>query len=288
MKPNGIGAKILYFPLTKIIIGLFVLGIVLYAGQTITHKILPSFVHDEDLRNLIDGIIAAVLALLAYIHLFRFYENRSITELAINGLLKNLALGILIGAMLQTLTIGVIYIYGGYRVESINPLYYLLPPLTMGITSAVIEEIMMRGIIFRILEEKLGSYLALVLSALLFGFLHLTNPNSSLIVALGLAIQAGLLLGVAYMYSRSLWLPIAIHFAWNFTQSAVFGARVSGITLSKTLITSTISGHLLITGGAFGPEGSVQATLFSLILTTFLFLVCRKKGHIISRTRKKI
>src|SRR5690606_38179680 len=111
------------------------------------------------------------------------------------------------------------------------------PPLTMAFTSAIFEEILLRGIIFRILEEKLGSYIALFISALIFGALHLANPNSSITAAVGLAIQAGLLLGAAYIYTRNLWFPIAIHFAWNFTQSAVFGANVSGGSISKTLIT---------------------------------------------------
>jgi membrane protease YdiL (CAAX protease family) len=157
----------------------------------------------------------------------------------------------------------------------------------MAFTSAIFEEILMRGIIFRITEEKLGSYIALFISAILFGAMHLGNPNSSLIAAIGLAIQAGLLLASAYIYSRNLWFPIAIHFAWNFTQSAIFGANVSGTSISQTLITSKIEGAEWFTGGEFGPEGSIQATAFCFIATVILLILSHREGKIIRPYWKK-
>jgi len=181
---------------------------------------------------------------------------------------------------LQALTILVIYINGGYSVIAINPILFIIPPLTMAFTSAIIEEILIRGIIFRILEERLGSYLALFFSAIIFGALHFANPNSSVFMALALAIQAGLLLAVAYIYSRNLWFPISIHFAWNFTQTAIFGANVSGIHMSETLIVSKIEGNHWLTGGSFGPEGSVQATAFCLISTIILLILSHRDKKI--------
>lgn len=151
----------------------------------------------------------------------------------------------------------------------------------MAATSSILEEIIVRGIIFRIMEEKLGSYIALIISAIIFGVLHLANPNSSILAAAGLAIQAGLLLAAAYIYTRNLWFPIAVHFAWNFTQSAIFGAAVSGTKTSKTLITSHIEGEKWFTGGAFGPEGSLQATVFCFIVAVVLMVSSSKKGNIV-------
>lgn len=99
-----------------------------------------------------------------------------------------------------------------------------------------------------------------------------------MIAGIGLAIQAGLLLGAAYIYSGNLWFPIAIHFAWNFTQSTIFGANVSGNKISKTLITSKIQGAEWFTGGQFGPEGSIQATLFCFIATIILLVLSHREG----------
>ena len=281
MDKKNIGQKILHFPLTKIIIGLIVCGGIAGIGQTLIQKLLEFTNIDFDLINLISGMFAAILAIISYIFLYRFYEKRKVTEFSKYGIAKNLTVGIILGVILQSLTIFVIYLKGGYSVVSINSVLFVVPPLTMAFTSAVFEETLVRGIIFRITEEKLGSYLALIISALLFGALHLANPNSSLTAAIGLAIQAGLLLGAAYIYARNLWFPIAVHFAWNFTQSAIFGANVSGNAISKTLITSQIQGAEWFTGGQFGPEGSIQATLFCSIATIILLTLSYRKGRII-------
>jgi len=287
MNKKNIGYKILHFPLTKIIIGLVVCGVIIGVGQTLIQKALELTSIDKDFKNLIRGIFVAILAVISYTYLFKFYEKREITEFSKKGIIKHLSIGIVLGAILQALTILVIYLKGGYSVISINPILFIIPPLTMGITSAIIEEVLIRGIIFRIPEEKLGSYISLLISALIFGALHMGNPNSSLSTGIGLAIQAGLLLGAAYIYSRNLWFPIAIHFAWNFTQSAIFGANVSGSATSKTLITSKIEGAEWFTGGQFGPEGSIQATIFCLIATIILLVLSHKHGKIIKPYWKK-
>lgn len=287
MNKERLGQKILHFPLTKIIIGLLVCGLLVTAGQLLVGKLLKITALNEDIKNLITGIVVAILAIVSYTNLFRLYEKRAITEFSKKGIIKSLTTGIILGVVLQSFTILVIYLKGGYSIVSINPIYFLVPPLTMAFTSAIFEETLMRGIIFRITEEKLGSYFALIISAILFGAIHLANPNSSLTAAIGLAIQAGLLLASAFIYSRNLWFPIAIHFAWNFTQSAIFGANVSGNTISKTLITSKIEGAEWFTGGQFGPEGSIQATVFCLIATITLLTLSHREGKIISPNWKK-
>jgi membrane protease YdiL (CAAX protease family) len=287
MDKKSIGQKIIHFPLTKIIIGVLVCGVVLSVGKLVMGKILDLTALDVSIKSLVTALVVAVFAIVSYTYLFKFYEKREVTEFSKKGLFKSLTFGIVLGVVLQSLTILVIYLKGGYSIISINPILFLVPPLTMAFTAAIFEEILMRGIIFRITEEKLGSYFALFISAILFGAMHLGNPNSSLIAAIGLAIQAGLLLASAYIYSRNLWFPIAVHFAWNFTQSALFGANVSGTTTAKTLITSKIEGAEWYTGGQFGPEGSVQATAFCLIATVVLLILSHKEGKIISPYWKK-
>ncbi|WP_369049311.1 lysostaphin resistance A-like protein [Tenacibaculum sp. UWU-22] len=281
MNKKTIGQKILNHSSTKIIIGLIVCGGIVGVGQTLIQQILNATSINKDFKNLIEGLFVAVLTIVSYSYLYKFYEKRKITEFSKKGITKNLTIGIGLGVVLQSLTILVIYLKGGYSVVTINPILFIIPPLSMAFTSAIFEETLFRGIIFRILEEKLGSYIALIISSLIFGMLHLANPNSSLITGIGLAIQAGLLLGAAYIYSRNLWFPIAIHFAWNFTQSAIFGASVSGNAISKTLITSKIEGAKWFTGGQFGPEGSIQATIFCLIAAIILLTLSYKEGKII-------
>jgi len=281
MRQVSIAQKVLNFSLVKILVGIIVCAGIVAFAQIGLSKWLAMTSIGKDEKMLLIGFIVALLSIGTYTLLFGFYEKRSITELSTKGLGKNLSIGILLGVLLQSLTILVIYLNKGFTVISVNSILFILPSLAMAFTSAIFEEIIFRGILFRITEEKLGSYWALLISALIFGAMHLANPHSSISAALGLAIQAGLLLGAAYIFTRNLWFPIAIHFAWNFTQSGIFGASTSGSTMGKSLLTTKIEGAEWFTGGYFGPEGSIQATLFCLVATIVLVLLSHKQHKII-------
>ena len=273
--------KIFNFPLIKIILALIVCLALINIGQAIAAKLLLMTPLDKNYRNLIKGIIVSALALTSYIVFFHYYEKRQITELALKGIGKSLILGTLIGMVLQSLTILVIYLSGSYTVLAVNPVSFIIIPLTLAFTAAIIEEILVRGILFRIMEEKLGSYIALAISAVIFGALHLVNPGATLISALCVAVEAGVLLGAAFIYRRNLWFPIALHFAWNFMQSGIFGAITSGTTKVDSLLISKIEGSLWITGGEFGPEGSIQAVIFCSIASAILLFLCHKENKIV-------
>ena len=285
MKAVMITHKVLNFTLVKILIGfIFCAGIVVFAQIGLSKLLAVTSMKKEE-KMLLIGIVVASISIVTYTWLFRFYEKRTITELSIKGIGKNLSLGICLGIALQSLTILVIYLNKGFTVISVNSMLFMLPSLAMAFTSAIFEEILFRGIIFRITEEKLGSYWALIISAVIFGAMHLANPHSSIVAALGLAIQAGLLLAAAYIFSRNLWFPIAIHFAWNFTQSGIFGVSTSGNNMGKSLLTTKIEGAEWFTGGQFGPEASIQATVFCLIATIVLMLFNHKQRRIIKPYR---
>jgi membrane protease YdiL (CAAX protease family) len=213
-------------------------------------------------------------------------EKREITELS-KSIIKNLVIGVAIGVTIQCLTILVIFLNDGFKIVSVNPVSFIIIPLTVAFTVAIFEEILIRGIVFRIIEEKLGSYIALLISALIFGALHLFNPNATLVSAICIAAEAGLLLGAAYIYSRSLWLPIAIHFAWNFMQSGIFGAITSGNDNTPRLLTTQLTGAEWITGCKFGPEGTIQATIFCLIATGIFVYLNIKNCKLIKRQHWK-
>lgn len=273
--------KIFNFPLVKIILALIVTMALVIIGQQIIGKLLGLTSLDRNYRNLIKGILVSVLALTGYILFFKYYEKRKVTELATNGLAKNLLIGILIGVVLQSLTILVIYATGSFNIVAVNPVSFIIIPLTVAFTAAILEEILIRGILFRVLEEKLGSYIALAISAIIFGALHLSNPGATLVSALCVSIEAGILLGAAFMYSRNLWFPISIHFAWNFMQSGIFGAITSGNEKAESLLVTKIEGSVWITGGEFGPEGSFQAIIFCSIASVLLVFLCYKENKIV-------
>ena len=117
------------------------------------------------------------------------------------------------------------------------------------------------------LEEFGGSWTALLLTSAFFGAAHLANPGASWIAAVGIAFEAGAMLGAAYMLTRSLWLPIGIHAAWNFTQGEIFDIPVSG-TKVHGFVLARLTGSPLLTGNGFGLEASliaiIVATLFGI------------------------
>jgi membrane protease YdiL (CAAX protease family) len=236
---------------------------------------------DSEWKGLLLAALSCTLIVVVYISVYKVCERRPITEFSARRLGPNLLSGVLLGAILQSLTILVIYLARDYTVTSVNPIISVLPALAMSASAAIVEETVFRGIIFRIAEERLGSYWALAISAFIFGGLHFANPHSSILAAVGLMIQAGLLLGAAYILTRNLWFPIGLHFAWDFTQSGIYGAVTSGGSTSGSLLTSHIQGATAITGGPFGPEGSLQATVFCLIAAVILLLFGRMQGKIV-------
>lgn len=273
-------------PITKIILALLTFMAVVIISQQIAVKLLALTPLEKDYRNLLKGLFVSALCIFSYVLFFKKYDKRTITEFSIKGLPKNLILGTFIGFTLQSLTILVIYLNGSYSVVNINPISFILIPFTIMFTVAIIEEILMRGIIFRIVEEKLGTYISLTISSVLFGIFHLANPHGTLISAICIT-MAGFMLGAAFIYSRNLWFPIALHFAWNFTQSGIYGAITSGNEKTNSLLNAKIQGPEFITGGEFGPEGSIQAILFCAIGAFVLLALSRKENKIIKPYWKK-
>ena len=135
---------------------------------------------------------------------------------------------------------------------------------------AVSEELMVRGYILQTINQAWGGAVAVVASSLYWGLAHILNPNASLISALNITV-AGLLFAYAYFITGSLWLPIALHFSWNFAQGAIFGYSVSGFKVENSILQPIIEGPKAITGGLFGPEGGLVALLAILMGALILY-----------------
>ncbi len=280
--------KIIHFPLTKIIIGILVVGgSVAVFGEWTSRALLDKTQLTNELKNVIVGIIGVSVALLTYILLFRFYEKRQIRELSLAAFGKNALTGFLAGLILQSLVILVIYLAHGYSIIRVNPVLFLVPAFTSALTAGFVAEILIRGIIFRLMEEKLGTVIALIISALLFGLLHAGNKEATFLSVLSTTIQAGILLSAVYVFSRSLWLPIFLHFAWDFAEPGIYGGVNPGITIEKSLFTSKITGSELLTGGQFGPGNSVQAAIFCLITGLLFLWSAKRKNNFIKPYWKK-
>lgn len=226
-------------------------------------------------------MLVCAAALLGYWAYVRTVEGRrSVVELFSRGWAGELGAGLGLGAAIFSLVIGVLFVLGNYTVARVNPASVALPALTLSILAGVTEELLIRAVVFRLLEGWIGSWLALAFSALLFGALHLGNANATWLSSVAIALEAGLLLGAAYMVTRRVWLAIGIHIAWNFTQSGIFGAATSGIALAGVL-EGRLHGPQWLTGGAFGPEASITAVLVCVGAGLLLLRRAIRRGRVV-------
>jgi uncharacterized protein len=223
-------------------------------------------------------LAAAGVVPLLYVVYVRVVERRPVAELATAGAGSELLRGFVIGAALFAVTIAILRLAGVATITRGDGWHALAAGLGAAVAAALIEETLMRAIFFRIVEESLGTVIALLASAALFGFLHAFNPGATLVSTVAIALEAGVILAAAYLYTRRLWMAIGLHAAWNFTEGGIFGASVSG-GVGHGLFTSHFAGRPIVSGGAFGPEASIVAVVVCLIAGVALLVQSRRLGH---------
>lgn len=227
------------------------------------------------------GLHATVPALLGYWLLGRLIEQRKLADMMLAKFPSHVALGWLVGTAVMVTSALAMMAVGAMTLQPATETANLIAPfVVMGLGAGITEEIVFRGIFFRLVEEGLGSWAALVLSAALFGGMHLANPNATAWSSIAIAVEAGLLLGMAYAWSRSLWFVMALHAAWNFTQGALLGIPVSGFDVKGLLLAKT-QGSPWLSGGEFGAEASVLTVVFCTLLALWFARKAIRDGKIV-------
>ena len=224
-------------------------------------------------------LFAAALVLLGWYVLFiQIFEHRPVFELNWKKMIPHTGKGLVIGFCYFIALVGMMELLGCYEIDAVKYnggkllVFFLLYLLV-----AVAEEILCRGIIFRLIDEDRGFNIALIFSAFLFGFMHMGNEGATVWSSIAISIEAGLLLAISYKLAGTLWLPIGIHWAWNFTQGTVLGFAVSGHGDMYSLIIPHISGPEILTGGNFGAEASILAVVLGAALSLWLYLEIKKQ-----------
>ncbi|MGW5864492.1 CPBP family intramembrane glutamic endopeptidase [Streptomyces sp. NPDC055239] len=231
------------------------------------------------------GLLTAVLSVVVYRWVVGRTERRPVTEMAWEGAGPAFGRGTLIGVALFAAVMTNLFASGYYDVDGLGSATGAVGFIGFMAAAAVTEEVMYRGVLFRIVEQWTGTWTALVLTGVLFGASHLLNPDASVLGAAAIAVEAGGMLTAAYIATRSLWLPMGLHFGWNFAAAGIFSTEVSGNGSSEGLLDSATSGPKLITGGEFGPEGSVYSVLFGVLVTIGFLWLARRRGHLVPLRR---
>jgi uncharacterized protein len=212
----------------------------------------------------------------------RVFERMGFRSLGLaphEGWLRDVAKGFgLSGAMIAAV-VGLQWAGGGSRVR-VNPVFWDEPAAVVGqvlaallllIAAAAYEEIAFRGFAFQTLLRGAPAVVPIALLSVFFGLVHWDNPSRTVFSTLN-TVLAGVWLSIAYLRTRSLWFPIALHTGWNWAMGAIFGLPVSGLLIPRRpLLLSTSGEPLWLTGGGYGSEGGAAATLVFLLGTALVW-----------------
>lgn len=225
--------------------------------------------------------IPLVLVVLMYKFVIVRLGARPRDDLRAAGAFRDLGKGIAAGAVLFSAIVGAAAILGVYRIIGKGDSSTILVGLVvLAITPGFTEEILFRGILFRWIEEWGGSWLALLVTSALFGLAHIMNPGATWFSSFAIAVEAGVLLGGAYMLTRNLWMAVGLHAAWNFTQGPIFGVPVSGGSVSG-IAKAKLVGPTLLTGGSFGLEASLIALVIATAAGIWFVWLAVRRGELV-------
>ena len=228
-------------------------------------------------------VMMIVSVLLASFTSTRYFNRKPFTAIGLGlhpMLFREFGLGCVVGFAMMS---GIFFVELGFglvtfewRGLQLNAISWVI--LTSGATFAVgafSEEVLFRGYAFQTLIQGVTFLPATLILAVLFALAHAGNPNVSLFGFVNIALAA-VWLSIAYMKTRSLWLPFGLHFSWNFAQTTVYAFPTSGVSFTEfKLFLLKQTGPEWLTGGVFGPEGGALATA-ALVGGTWYLLKSRQ------------
>jgi len=226
-----------------------------------------------NLINLISAMIASAVCV-------RLLEHRSLGSVGFKRhrlWFRDFSLGSALGAASLAIAVGIATIV---KATSFNVQTSRLAQLVSGflivffffLIAGAAEELIFRGFPFQALVHNLGGAPALAITAVIFGLAHLANPSASAFSTIN-TMLAGVWLGLAYLMTRSLWLATALHYSWNLAMVFIFGLPVSGFTMLTRLgwLRGSEGSPAWVSGGSYGPEGGVAATVALLLSTAAIW-----------------
>lgn len=294
--PSGIAAapaherplwrKVWEFPLVAMLAAIALVVAALAAVQFSFTLLVWGGLDPDELNPLVLDIVPGVLAVVLVFVVTKFAISRlgryPRDDLPLAQAPAHLAIGLGLGFGIFAITVGIAALLGVYRITGWGTLEgWVGFFMAAGIVAGFVEEVLFRGIIFRWVEELAGSWAALGVSAALFGLAHIANDNATLFSSIAIAIEAGVLLGAAYMLTRSLWLAVGIHAGWNLTQGLVFDVSVSGYAVDG-IVEAQLSGPEWLSGGAFGLEASVIALVVATGAGMVMLVLAARRGEVMA------
>jgi len=222
----------------------------------------------------IGELIALISVVISTFLMMKFFEKKNFEDVGLRlrpNTIYEISFGLILGFIMITFVVVVNLTLGYYKYEfTLNQVYpQILKALSLFLLVAFFEEILFRGYPFQRLIDGTNPIIATLIFSLVFSLAHLQNPNVNLIALLNIFL-AGVWLSTSYIKTRSLWLPISLHFSWNFFQGYFYSLPVSGSSLIEPIFNAKITSENIISGGKFGPEGSLITSLVLVASTIFI------------------
>ncbi|MBB3157496.1 hypothetical protein FHS07_001180 [Microbacterium proteolyticum] len=231
-------------------------------------------------------LVGAAFSVLGFVLVVRFVSRRRVAEFSREGAPAEVGLGLLIGFGVVAGSVAVLAAAGVYRVAEVHLGWGVLTAVMFGVGPAIVEEVFFRGFLLRILDGWIGSWGALSIVSVVFALVHSFSSPAGPVAAVYILLSASLLLNMAWFLTRRLWLPIALHLAFNASQSAVFGLNVSGSEAGDGLLRADLTGPDWLTGGVMGGEGSIVLIVIALAAGVVMTLVGIRRGVMLPRTSR--
>jgi hypothetical protein len=215
----------------------------------------------------------AVMMLLATWVMVRWIDRRAFVTagFAPNHLPRDIPLGLALGLIWLAISLLILWVPGWLTLQPVNTIHS--PSLTLSAVAmafnVLTQQLLLCGYIFQTIRSKSNAVVAIVASAGLFSLFHAGAFSGGWVPPLNVFL-AGALFAFAYSLSGNLWLPIAIHFAWNFLLGPGLGLTVSGQEIGNAWQAFQVQGPALFTGGDFGVEGGLIVTLTTLVMIAAL------------------
>jgi uncharacterized protein len=268
--------RIIRFPIIRLV----VLGPIIFFMMLVNNGFMATYKGSPPVAIGIT-VCMALAAIAVYFAYGRIVEGREVTELSTPKMGREWAAGAIIGTGLIASCFAILGVLGMYRVEGLNPVSFMAPGVAMALSAATFEELFFRGVLLKSIEDLAGSWIALVVASTIFGATHLMNPEGTIVGAIYVGLEGGLLLAAGYLFTRRLWLAMGMHMAWNYVQSGVFSGVVSGSVFDPGLFKATFQGPDLLTGGRFGVESSIIALAVCTAAGIVLAIMAHRRGHIL-------
>lgn len=275
--------KIIRLSIVRFLIGIIIVGVpyfaILLIGQNLLDTTSLSLSQVRSYKTMFFLVLGFLVVVLYRIY-FKFIEQKPVFEFSRNGVFSESIKGIVYTTIVSGIVLLILFLNKNIEITKGSGLVYLPVAFSIAFMSSIAEEVLFRGLLFRLSEEKLGTYISIIISSLLFGIAHYVNPGSTVLSAIAIGLESGLILSATYILTRKLWLNIAIHFTWNFI-AEIMGFHFLNNKGDGGIFDSKLSGSKLLTGGELGVEFSLLIVITGIVSGLYLISIAYKKGLII-------